>query len=440
MSLLRFDASRAFSADLGHDQTQYGKTLGEADSLRPEILEMPFFRLPAQQLADYVAIREESEVGRIFKIANSIHDKIDAVVVLGSDAATAGPIALRDACCDPYHNELCRAGRGSRPRMYFVGNHLDSDSIGALLNRLRSGGYGETAPETRWALVVIDPTGQTRETSVVLPHFITALKASLQRSPGESLGDYLIPITGESGPLRQFALANGCREIYDQHPQIAESHSIFTAAGLMPAAMLALDCMKLLEGAVAMNEHFKIAAPEENWVMQYVAASRGANRTSRIICLWTEALASVARWYTQIVDEPLASTVVSHPSGLLRQLESSESLPTSSLPDASSLPTDRPVIHHWSTAKWRMDPLSSPKFMHDDEPAEFSDAAPTATIPHLLADMIATSCEAVHQRGYRTTSFDLPHIDTFTLGQLFQMLMISTAIETGCRKIAASAV
>ena len=87
-----------------------------------------------------------------------------------------------------------------------------------------------------------------------------------------------------------------------------------------------------------------------------------------------------------------------------------------------------------------MDPLSSPKFMHDDDQGDFSDEQPVATIPHLLADMIATSCEAVHQRGYRTTSFDLPHIDTFTLGQLFQMLMISTAIETGCRKIAASAV
>lgn len=435
MSLLRFDASRAFSADLGHDQTQYGKTLGEADSLRPEILEMPFFRLPAQQLADYVAIREESEVGRIFKIANSIHDKIDAVVVLGSDAATAGPIALRDACCDPYHNELCRAGRGSRPRMYFVGNHLDSDSIGALLNRLRSGGYGETAPETRWALIVIDPSGETRETSVVLPHFIKALKASLARSPDESLGDYLIPITGESGPLRQFALANRCREIYDQHPQIAESHSIFTAAGLMPAALLALDCMKLLEGAVAMNEHFRTADPNENWVMQYVAASRGSIPTSRIICLWTEALASVARWYTQIVDEPLASTVISHPSGLLRQLESSESL--SATP---TRPEQRPVIHHWSTAKWRMDPLRSSKFTHDEDSEDAARDQTLATIPELLANMIDTSCETVHQRGYRTTNFDLPHIDTFTLGQLFQMLMISTAIETGCRKIAASAV
>ena len=40
---------------------------------------------------------------------------------------------------------------------------------------------------------------------------------------------------------------------------------------LLPAAMLGLDCMKLLEGAVAVNDHFRDASPDENIVMRLAA-------------------------------------------------------------------------------------------------------------------------------------------------------------------------
>ncbi|TWU26889.1 Glucose-6-phosphate isomerase [Novipirellula galeiformis] len=452
MSRLRFDASRAVATDFGVAEERLARELDEFDSCRAEIIEAPFFRLPAQQLADYGAVREASEVGRIFKIANTIHDKIDAVVVLGSDSHAAGPVALRDACCDPYHNELTRGGRGSKPRMYFAGNYLDSDSIGALLNRLRGGGYGENAPESRWAMVVIDPCGQTRETSVVLPHFIAALEASLEgggESSRASNGDYVIPITGKSGPLRSFATDIGCSEIYDLRDDIPASHSIFTAVGLMPAALLGLDCMKLLEGAVAMNEHFISAAPAQNVVLQYVCTNALLAQRCRVVNVWTEALQSVARWYTQLLDEPLGTTVMTTPSDLVRQTRSARSAASDSCCQPGT------VVHHWATSAWRMDPLSSEPFRGGlvksaqveatEPPASGAlpsepDSRSTATIPQLLAERMGTTRDAVHQSGYPTTCFELPYIDTYTLGQLFQMLMIATAIETRCRKACPSGV
>ncbi|MFG0262589.1 MAG: hypothetical protein ACF788_09390, partial [Novipirellula sp. JB048] len=430
------------------------RMLEELDARRDEILEIPFVRLPAQQLEAYVAVREASEVGRVFKIANTIHDKIDAVVVLAADAHAAGPVALMDACCDPYHNELTRAGRGSKPRMYFAGNHLDNDSIATLLHRLRRGGYGETAPERRWALVVIDPCGQTREASVILPHFIDALQASLAtgaQPPGESIGDYLLPITVRSGPLRDFAVEAGCAEIYDLREDIEESHSIFTAAGLLPAALLGLDCMKLLEGAVVMNEHFKSAAAADNMVLQYVATNRLLAKRCRVLSVWTEALESVARWYTQLLNEPLGSTVISKPSDLVRQTALPPCSVSSDRGDRGDRGESRSVVHHWATSAWRMDPLSCAPIASEPTPAEPASAETrpairggesdsSLTIAQRLGELVGAAHDAVHRAGYPTTRFELPHIDTFTLGQLFQMLMIANAIETRCRKAGSSGV
>ena len=97
--------------------------------------ETSFLQLPWQQHNAYQQHRKESELGRIFGIANSIHDDIDAVVVLGSESLTLAARALMQACCDPYHNELSRADRGSKPRMYFCDHTYDSDAISTLINR-----------------------------------------------------------------------------------------------------------------------------------------------------------------------------------------------------------------------------------------------------------------------------------------------------------------
>ena len=65
-------------------------------------------------------------------MANGIHHEIDAVAVLGIGGSYMGARALMEACCDPYHNELTRAERGSKPRMYFEGNNVDNDARNAF--------------------------------------------------------------------------------------------------------------------------------------------------------------------------------------------------------------------------------------------------------------------------------------------------------------------
>ena len=185
MSLLRFDPSGSLDPDFGITQDQIDGLVETLDSLRQEMvvtdrqqyeggnipdekqpLDARFFWLPEQQLAAYESDRQGSELGRIFRVANGMHDEIDAVVVLGIGGSYMGARAMMEACCDPYHNELSRGARGSKPRLYFEGNNVDNDASAALLCRLAAGGYGDSEAEKRFAIVVISKSGGTMEAAV----------------------------------------------------------------------------------------------------------------------------------------------------------------------------------------------------------------------------------------------------------------------------------
>ncbi len=85
--------------------------------------------------------------------------------------------------------------------------------------------------------------------------------------------------------------------------------SVLSAVGLVPAALLGLNVVELLQGAAAMNEHFRTAPPAENVVLQYAAINhlmetkRGAD--IRLLSVWSKALESAGMWYDQLLAESL---------------------------------------------------------------------------------------------------------------------------------------
>src|SRR5690606_4612893 len=241
------------------------------------------------------------------KVANSLASDIDAVVVLGIGGSYMGARAMMDACCDPYHNELSRAGRGSRPRMYFEGNNVDNDASQALLSRLAAGGYGDSPAEQRASSVVISKSGGTLETAVAFRQLLAALRSSLGDQADKWLPKLVIPATGDGGKLHDLATAIGCEEIFSVPDGVGGRFSVLSAVGLLPAAMLGLDCMKLLEGAVAMNQHFESAPPEENVVLQYVAVNhllaQHRDKSIRVLSVWSKELEAVGLWYDQLLAE-----------------------------------------------------------------------------------------------------------------------------------------
>lgn len=444
MKPLRFDPSGAINPEFGITDEQLRAFYPRLVELRRELIEVDraeftsghvpeakrpldarFYWLPQELLDGYTLYREASELGRIFKVANTLVDDIDAVVVLGIGGSYMAARAMMEACCHPYHNELSRAGRGSKPRMYFEGNNVDNDASQALLGRLAAGGYNDTPPERRHALVVISKSGQTLETAVATRQFIAALKASLGDKADKWLPKLVIPVTGEGGKLRDLASAIGCEDVFNVPDGVGGRFSVLSSVGLLPAAFLGLDCMRLLEGAVAMNRHFETAPPEENVVMRYVAVNHllaeHRGKTTRVLSLWSKELEAVGLWYDQLLAESNGKDgkgVTPLTTVNTRDLHSRHQQHQQGRNDK--------VFNNLIVESCRTDPL--PVGSSDWDQDGLNEIA-DKDLTDIMAAAIKGTNEALHADQRPTTDIILPTIDTHVLGQLFQMLMIATVIE-----------
>ena len=196
--LLKYDPSGTFIDGYGITAAELAALSPRLDAARREVTEIDvpllaegnvptekqpldaaFYLLPEKLLADYLKIRQDSELGRILHTAARLQETVDRVVVLGIGGSYMGARALMDACCQPYFNELSRGERGAKPRLYFEGNNVDNDASQGLLHLLGNGRPAASL-EDRWAIVVISKSGGTMETAVAFRQYLAALKHSCQ--------------------------------------------------------------------------------------------------------------------------------------------------------------------------------------------------------------------------------------------------------------------
>ncbi len=432
LSLLQFDPCGALHPDYGLTASQWSEGLQRVQTLRQELLQphgllaaSGFYRLPIEQLEAYETQREASPLGQVFSLANGMHDRLDAVVVLGAGGSSLGGRALMEACCHPYHNELSRGGRGSKPRMYFAGDHLDNDVTSALLHRLALGTCEDNQVGSRWGLCVISKSGERLETAVALRQFLAALEKTLPGRPGDSLAEFVFPITAPAGSLYDWGRQLDCPSMLTVPPQVGGRFSVLSPVGLLPAAFLGLDCMQLLVGAMAMNEHFQTAPAEENVVLQFAAANhllarhRGCN--VRVMSVWSHALTALSHWYEQLLSESAGGCS----AGVL-PLTMTNPRDLHSRHPRQQADGRNTLFNNLIVKNFRTDPLPVGRpGSHQDGWNHLADKS----LPELSEAAFAGTNAAWHAAGYPTTSLSLPTIDTHALGQLFQLLMIATVIE-----------
>ncbi|MCX7427614.1 MAG: glucose-6-phosphate isomerase [Planctomycetia bacterium] len=381
-------------------------------------LDAGFIDLPERLLDEHAKRGENSELGRIQAAAGRLAGQVDRVVVLGIGGSYMGARALFEACCRPYHNELDRIGRGMHPRMYFEGNNVDNDAVTGLLRLLGQHGH------ERWGLVVISKSGGTLETAVAFRIFLEALRESCGDDV-EKCNSLILPVTGQKSRLRSLSTALGCPEMFSIPEGVGGRFSIFTAVGLLPAALLGLDITKLLEGAAVTNRRFCNSPPGENPVLDYVGVChlmeqrRGAN--TRVLSAWGKGLEAVGLWYDQLLAESLGKdgqgalplTVVNtrdlHSRGQQHQDGRRDKLIT-------NLIVETP----------KSEPLAiKPSTLNQDRLNELAGK----TLPDILKAAIAGTNRAYADDHRPTADIRLPKVDESSLGQLFQMLMLATAVE-----------
>jgi len=373
----------------------------------------------------------DSELGRLLATANRLRDQVDRVVVLGIGGSYMGAKALMDACCEPYFNELPRTERGSRPRMYFEGNNFDNDASQGLLSLLGNGREAKGVDD-RWAIVVISKSGGTLETAVALRQYLRALRKSCGNRQ-ELVPDLVVPVTGlEKSKLRKLSSALGCQEVFAVPEGVGGRFSIFSAVGLLPAAILGLDIVRMLEGAAKMNEHFRTAPPGKNVVLDYVGVchlletnnrpalnDRGA--TIRVLQVWSKSLECAGFWYDQLLAESLGKQDVG-----ATPLTAVNTRDLHSRAQQHQEGRRDKLFTNLIVDNWKHDPLKVGKIDLNDDALD--DQADTS-LPQLMSAAIAGTNEAYHSGGRPTADLHLPQLDEAAMGQLFQMLMLATVVE-----------
>ena len=380
-------------------------------------LDAGFMELPERMLEAYRTDRQSSELGRILETAQRIQQSVDRVVVLGIGGSYMGARALMESCCQPYYNEYSRAERGGRPKIYYEGNNVDNDWSQGLLNLLRS--QGDDMP---WSIVVISKSGGTLETAAAFRQFLHALQSEVGT---ERLPELVVPVTGKAGKLAELSDAIGCQSRFTVPDGVGGRFSVFSPVGLVPAALMGIDIIALLEGAAALNDHFRQAEFGENAVLDFVAVNHLLEREqgchTRILSAWTKSLESLGFWYDQLLAESLG-----------KKEQGALPLTTVNTRDLHSRAQQHQegrrdkVVNNLVLESWRYDPLPvGHSVWNQDGLNDLSDR----TLPEIMDAAFRGTNLAYREDQRPTTNLRLPGCNESSVGQLMQMLMLATVVE-----------
>ncbi len=278
----------------------------EVEARRTETWALPLLAVveqPRRALEDYCTNRRASDVSRMLAAAARLRELVDRVVIVGSASTLTAVRALLSSCLHPYHNELSRGARGGRPRVYFVGDSIDNDALHGLLEILEPADAQRNVPADAWAILAIDTGDQKPESDAML----RLLRSQLAMACGgdeQRAAEHICAVAGPgSSPadvgekrLSQFTTAD----------ELAGSWSIFTAAALLPAAIVGIDIVRLLVGGAAASEAFADgdACPaRELAAFRRALANGGAAR--RTLTTELRALRGFCAWH----DDWLAPTI-----------------------------------------------------------------------------------------------------------------------------------
>jgi glucose-6-phosphate isomerase len=391
---------------------------GEPVPKEKEPLDAAFIDLPERLLDERREKGDRSQLARIKTVAGALAEHVNQVIVLGIGGSYMGARALFEACCHPYYNQLSRLRRGRRPQVYFEGNNVDNDAMAGLFDALSGEG-----PQ-RWGVIVISKSGGTLETAVALRILLGKLREACGGDE-KKIADLIVPVTGLKSNLRSLCAALGCHEMFAIPDGVGGRFSIFSAVGLLPAAVMGLDIVKLLEGAAAANQRFCNSEPGDNPVLDYVGvchlmeAQRGA--TTRVLSTWGKGLEAVGLWYDQLLAESLG-----------KQGQGALPLTCVNTRDLHSRGQQHQegrrdkLITNLVVERTKCEPITiQPSELDQDDLNRLAGKS----MPEILAAALAGTNKAYRDDGRPTADLRIPRLDEHSLGQLLQMLMLATVVE-----------
>jgi glucose-6-phosphate isomerase len=389
-------------------------------------LEAGFIDLPQKYLDQHRRKGDASDLGRLMTRAAKLREEADRVVVLGIGGSSLGAQALFEALCSSYHNELAPENRSFVPRIYFEGDNVDTDALQELLDLLQTTCVDPELRTERWGLIVVSKSGGTLETAAAYRVFRREM-AEYYGLHSERLRDLVVPVTGPAGKLRELCQAEGFTfdQIFTIPENVGGRFSVFTPAGLMPAAVMGLDVRALLLGAAAMTKRFLEEPFERNPVLQFAAVNHllaeEARKPVRVLAVWSKKLEALGQWYAQLLAESLGKhgrgptplTAVQTRDLHARGQQHQEG------------PRDK-VINNLVVKAPRTQPIAIGMADHNEDDLN---ALSRKTLPDVLGAALRGTNQAYADAARPTADLVLPALSEHSMGQLLQMLMLATVVE-----------
>jgi glucose-6-phosphate isomerase len=394
------------------------------DDLAP--LEPGFIDLPQTTLDNHRRKGDASDLGRLLTLANRLREEADRIVVLGLGGSMSGARALFSALRSVYHNELPAESRLGVPRIYFEGDSADNETLQDLLELLQITCVDPERREERWAVVVVSKSGASLEPAVALRVFRREA-AEFYGLRSEWLTRLFTAVTAPDTALQALFAADGhdSDDVLMVPANVGSRFSMFSAAGLFPAALMGLDVRALLLGAAAMTKRFVEEPFERNTALQYAGVNHlmaeECGKPLRVLSVWSKKLEAVGHWYEQLISESLGKrgkgptplTVVG-----TRDLHTRGQLLLEG-------PRDR-VINNLIVKSPRSVPIL---VQMADRNEDGLNAVSRKGIPDLATAGLRGANQAYFDTGRPTADIMVPTLSEHTLGQLLQMLMLATVVE-----------
>ncbi len=205
-------------------------------------LDSGFIELPSELLA----VRADHLLDQMLASAQRLREQIDILVSLGIGGSYMGLRAIFEAVCHPITMIWPARDRGGAPRLYFEGDNVDNDAVHGLLQLLSAHCKNPHELAQRWASASLASRAEPWRPQLRSGSSEPLWK--LLRAGSDLARNLVVPITGETGKLRDVSNAAKYPDVFPIPDGVGGRFSVMTAVGLYPAAVLGVDIRAMLQG------------------------------------------------------------------------------------------------------------------------------------------------------------------------------------------------
>jgi glucose-6-phosphate isomerase len=409
---VRLDVNGIMSEAIGDE----GFGRGEVDALArraEELAEGLRERREAGELPFLDLHKRQDLLKAVTELAADVREEADTFVVLGIGGSALGTRTILNAI-------------GTDRIPVHVADNVDPWSFGALL---------DTLDLSRTTFNVISKSGETAET---MSQFLI-LRDRLLRALGaiEYKKHMIITTAPEGGYLRQIVNDEGFRDLIVP-PGVGGRYSVLSPVGLLPAAVAGVHVDELLAGAAWMDARSQSHALWENppylfGSLLYLAEVR-KNKNVVVLMPYSDRLRELAAWFAQLWAESLGKAHDLNENAVHVGQTPQAALGVTDQHSQVQLylegPSDKVIVMIRVEDHGRK--LEIPSAYADLEGVSYLGGTELGALCNM--EQRATEL-ALQKHGRMVLTLQVPAVNAFTLGQLFQFFETATLFAGGLHRI-----